>query len=396
MLINCPECKREISSAAVSCPGCGYPINTPPKSKKKGKKKGGGSKLPNGYGSVYKLSGNRRNPWVAAKTFGWILDEENGKVKQDQRPIGYFPTKSEALDALANYNENPYDIDTQNITFEETYNKWSAEYFLTLKSKSSVRTIIAAYKYCKPIYNMRMRDIRVNHLEQTINDAKVGDSTKARMKSLFNLMYRYAMKHEIVDKDYAALCDSVRKPKPTIERIPFSQEEIKALWDNIGFPFADMVLIGIYSGWRPQELAILKVTNVDLEARTFTGGLKTEAGIDRVVPIHPLIYSLVEQNYNKALAMGSEHLFNDENGQQGTYLTYDKYRGRFKNVMKRLNQEHKPHDTRHTFITKGKYYQMDDYILKMIVGHAINDVTEKTYTHRVIEELHREIQKIEE
>ncbi len=76
MLIKCPECNREISSAAACCPGCGYPINTPPKPKKQSKKKGGGSKLPNGYGSVYKLSGNRRKPWVAAKTFGWILDEE--------------------------------------------------------------------------------------------------------------------------------------------------------------------------------------------------------------------------------------------------------------------------------------------------------------------------------
>lgn len=149
MLIKCPECNREISSAAACCPGCGYPINTPPKPKKQSKKKGGGSKLPNGYGSVYKLSGNRRKPWVAAKTFGWILDEEKGTAKQVQRPIGYFPTKSEALDALANYNENPYDIDVHNITFEEVYNKWSAEYFPTLKSKSSARTVIAAYKYCK-------------------------------------------------------------------------------------------------------------------------------------------------------------------------------------------------------------------------------------------------------
>lgn len=97
MLIKCPECNREISSAAACCPGCGYPINTPPKPKKQSKKKGGGSKLPNGYGSVYKLSGNRRKPWVAAKTFGWILDEEKGTAKQVQRPIGYFPTKSEAL-----------------------------------------------------------------------------------------------------------------------------------------------------------------------------------------------------------------------------------------------------------------------------------------------------------
>ena len=25
-LINCPECKKEISSTAISCPSCGYPL----------------------------------------------------------------------------------------------------------------------------------------------------------------------------------------------------------------------------------------------------------------------------------------------------------------------------------------------------------------------------------
>jgi uncharacterized membrane protein YvbJ len=25
-LISCPECRREISDQALSCPGCGYPI----------------------------------------------------------------------------------------------------------------------------------------------------------------------------------------------------------------------------------------------------------------------------------------------------------------------------------------------------------------------------------
>jgi len=28
-------------------------------------------KMPNGYGSVYKLSGNRRKPWAARVTDGW-------------------------------------------------------------------------------------------------------------------------------------------------------------------------------------------------------------------------------------------------------------------------------------------------------------------------------------
>jgi predicted amidophosphoribosyltransferase len=26
-LINCPECKKEISDKAEACPNCGYPIN---------------------------------------------------------------------------------------------------------------------------------------------------------------------------------------------------------------------------------------------------------------------------------------------------------------------------------------------------------------------------------
>jgi uncharacterized membrane protein YvbJ len=32
-LINCPECKREISSMAVSCPYCGMPISSDQKTK---------------------------------------------------------------------------------------------------------------------------------------------------------------------------------------------------------------------------------------------------------------------------------------------------------------------------------------------------------------------------
>ena len=45
--------------------------------------------------------------------------------------------------------------------------------------------------------------------------------------------------------------------------------------------FTDMVLIGIYSGWRPQELAILQVKDIDLESDTMFGGLKTDAGRNR-------------------------------------------------------------------------------------------------------------------
>lgn len=269
--------------------------------------------------------------------------------------------------------------------------QWSEEYFPSLSNQSSIRTITAAYKHCKPLYKMRMKDIRVEHLENTIKNAKVGNATKGRIKSVFNLLYKYAMRYEIVDKDYAQLCNSVKREAPIKEIIPFIQEEINLLWKNINeVPFVDMILIGIYSGWRPQELAILKIADIDLENNTMKGGLKSGAGKNRIVPIHPLIRPLIENRYHSE----NKYLFNDENGQQGTYLTYDKYRGRFNKVMKRLKLVHRPHETRHTFITKAKECNMDEYILKLIVGHAISDITEKTYTHRTIEQLQKEIRKI--
>ncbi len=81
-------------------------------------------KLPNGYGSVYKLSGKRRNPWVARKTVGWEINEKSKKAQPVYRFIGYYPTKSQAMKALAEYNLDPNDFSS--ITFAELFSRWSA------------------------------------------------------------------------------------------------------------------------------------------------------------------------------------------------------------------------------------------------------------------------------
>lgn len=395
-LLKCPECKHDVSDKATACPHCGYPMNSPTSTKPR-IRNGKPTKLPNGYGCIYKLSGRRRKPYAARKTDKWIIDATTGKAKQTYINLGCFETREDAMIALANYNENPYDINTESITFSEVYEKWSKSYFPTLSSPSSIRTITAAYAYCNGLYNMRMRDIKVLHLEATIINANVGDSTKGRIKSLFNMMYKYAVAHDIVEKDYAQVMFANGNPikrDRVKEPIPFTQDEIEFLWNNLQIPFTDMVLIGIYSGWRPQELSILKVADIDLENGTMKGGLKTDAGKNRIVPIHPAIKPLIENRMKEAVAMQSEHLFNDVYGQQGTHITYDKYRNRFKKVMSHLKFDHRPHETRHTFITKAKACNVDEYILKLIVGHAIEDITEKVYTHRTMEQLREEIEKI--
>lgn len=342
-------------------------------------------KLPNGYGTVYKLSGRRRKPWVARKTKGWTLDGE--KAKQEYITIGYYATRTEALNALANYNQNPYDIDKSTITFAEVYEKWSEHHFKNIAASTSAQWE-CAYKYCKPLYNMRFCDIRVNHLEGVLADAGVGVPTKKNIKMLFGQLYKYAIKYEITDKNYAILCDNIKNEVHESIHTSYTNDEIALLWNNLNFPYIDMVLIGIYSGWRPQELCLIKTSDVDLEAGTMTGGIKTAAGKNRIVPIHSKIKPLLEARYN----LGNEYIFTDKfnNG-----LSVRQYRYLFNKINSAFNLNHKPHDTRHTFVTLGKRYGMDEYILKLIVGHTVSDITEKVYTHRAIEELITEINKIE-
>ena len=371
----------------------------------------------NGTGNIYKMKGGkRRKPWRVRVTVGWELNPKTGRCKQNLKTLGYYASRAEAEVALVAYQECPYDLNTKDITFKELYEQWTEDYFKKLTSISSERTITSAYRYCSGLYNMKMRDIRIYHLQECMDKGYIipdrgkekgqkryaSACTKGRIKSMFNLMFDWAYAREIVDRNYARAFEldketKIKQVREKRKNTIFSKEEIDLLWKNVDkIAFVDMVLCGIYSGWRPQELAILKIKDIDLELQVMYGGMKTDAGKDRCVPIHPLIQPLIEKRYAEAKELGSNYLFNDINGQQGIYMTYDKYRGRFNKVVERLQMDHHPHETRHTFITKAKRVRMEEYILKRIVGHAINDNTEKTYTHREIEELKAEMRKIED
>lgn len=70
VLMKCPECELQVSDKAFSCPHCGYPFsNVIPKSRKRTSSKR--KRLPNGFGSIVKLSKpNLRKPYMARKTIG--------------------------------------------------------------------------------------------------------------------------------------------------------------------------------------------------------------------------------------------------------------------------------------------------------------------------------------
>lgn len=408
MLVKCPECELQISDKAVSCPHCGYPLVKQEEAPKRRSTKRR-MRLPNGFGRITEIKGqNLRNPFRVMVTIGH--DEYGHPIGKPLKPKSYFATYNEAYAALVEYNKNPYDL-SSSITVSELYAKWSKEYFKTLKSLSSERTITAAWKYCSSVYNMRASDLRARHIKGCMEEGTAiikGEekhptpSVKSRIKSVFNLMLDYALEYEIVDRNYARtfeISKDIIRERENAKRghIPFSDEEIRKLWDNVDkVDYVDVLLIQCYSGWRPQELGLIELKNVDLESGTMIGGIKTEAGTNRVVPIHSKVKGLVKKRYDEAVRLGSKYLINCSEGKNSTTLSYDKYSGRFIKIRERLglNPEHRPHDGRMHFVTQAKKCGVDEYAIKYIVGHAINDVTEKVYTKREIDWLKSEIEKI--
>lgn len=394
MLITCPECNLQISDKAILCPHCGYPLSDKAKSLPRKHKRR--RKLPNGFGQITELKNrNLRKPFRAMVTVG--KTEQGKPIQKLLKPDSYFETYNEAYEALVAYNRNPYDLDDA-ILVSELYEKWLTEYSKSIESASSIRSIKAAWSRCSSVYSMRAMDLRARHIKGCIEIAPTV-SLKGRIKSLFNLMLDYALEYEIVDKNYARTFN-LSNDKPDINgHIIFTDDEINTLWGHLEIPYVDMILIQCYSGWRPQELGLIKICDTDLNNWTFSGGMKTEAGKNRQVPIHTKIRPLVQARYNEAISLNSEYLFNctdTATHRSNLKMSYDKYRHRFEKIRDslKLNPQHRAHDGRMHFITLCKKYNVDEYAIKYMVGHNITDITEKVYTKRSINWLQTEIEKI--
>ena len=129
--------------------------------------------------------------------------------------------------------------------------------------------------------------------------------------------------------------------------------------------------------------------DVDAADWFIVGGMKTESGRNRVVPIHPSIRKTVEEAIANS---GTEFLFN-HNGRQ---FSYAKYLEEFRKCccVLGIDEKHSPHDCRKQFVTMAKNANVNEYAIKRIIGHAITDLTENVYTDRSKEWFMSEVCKI--
>lgn len=202
------------------------------------------------------------------------------------------------------------------------------------------------------------------------------------MKILLGLLYGYAMKNEIVGKRFSTFIDLGENEEKS-KRKPFTQEEIDKLFQSVDtIESVDTVLIMIYSCMRVGEMLTIETANVHLEERYMIGGIKTEAGKNRIIPINRKIEPFIRKYYNP----NNKYLITDENGNRITYGKYKKYI--FDILMEQLEMKHNPHDCRHTGASLLDSAGANRVCMKLILGHSlIGDVTEAVYLHKTLEEL---------
>lgn len=335
-------------------------------------------KLPNSYGSVYKLSGKRRNPWCARKTIGWKQVPEKKKSYPIYEFIGYYPTRAEALTALSDYNKDPYDLHLDTITFEEVYDKWSEIHYETIKNPNGYK---AAFKTSEPLHQMKFAEIKLNHLQKLVDNSGKNSPTLKTLKNLWSLMWDYAVIHEIITPDKRDLIKYVDISKAgnpnSYNRKPFTKNAIKTLWNmKKSNEYISVVLILIYTGVRISELLELKKKNVHIDERWFyVKESKTDAGI-REVPIAEKVVPFFEYWMNR----NCDHLICTTDNKPFTYRNY--YDSYWTPLMNDLSlSEYTPHCTRHTCVSLLTESGVDERIIQKIVGHKGQNVTQIVYTH---------------
>ena len=333
---------------------------------------------PNGYGSIKKLSGKRRRPFVFVVT-------KNGK----QRPVEYFETQIEAEIYQADYNKihKQHSLPGHKVTFSEAFFRWLPAH---VADKEPAPTTISnyrnAYQHCLPIHDTPITDLKFADYQQILDIMKKNRLSYASMKkvrSLISLISKFAIEYELVNKNYASLL-KIGKNKPVRSHKPFTRQQINRLW-QCDVSGTDAVLILLYTGMRVGELLALEKRNINLRQRFIKiTRSKTASGI-RIIPIHNRILPLIES----LTQTPGDYLLSDPSGKP---YNYSRFCTLWYNLMSVIRTKHTTHDCRHTVATLLDNAGANENAKRRILGHASGDVTDRVYTHKNLRQLRKAIQ----
>lgn len=353
-------------------------------------------KRANGTGTIVKLNGNRRKPyWVrvpARDSRGYVV----------QKTLGYFAKSPEAQDALDAYNTQKRSgasvaPDKLSMTVQMVYDGWSAREYARLEKKggtSSVRSHKAAWnKRVSRFAPRKMRDVTLDEWQAILDEDEENCLSQSLINNdaiLIRALYAYSMERDIVGKDYSKYLD-IPSVDPKKKKGAFTNLQVKKLEQMAasGFPWADTALMLCYTGFRISEfLELTRFAYRPEEGGYLQGGKKTQAGKNRIVPVHPKIAPYLRAH----LEAGGDTIITKD----GEPVMAAWYRvNAFPAIAAALGEpEATPHWCRHTFATRLHAAGVDELTRKWLMGHSTKADTTDGYTHAAIDLLAEAVRKI--
>lgn len=367
MICKNAKCKKEIPDESIFCMWCGR-RQVPAVHKKRAR--------PNGTGTVYQLPSGK---YKAEVVTGYHTID--GKLKKT-RVTGVFTTKKEAYDAIPSLKErNTEKRPTETATLQQMYDIYTASKAYDSLAKTSRDKMTYAWNRLKKLYNRPIASLTIDDMQEEI-DANTESYYPAKdMKTILSHCFTAAIRREIVayNKTMYLELPELKKSK----RKAFSDSELKRFWDdwNDGNTFTGYILIMTYAGLRYGEMSTILKRNVHLDELYMIGGIKSDAGIDRTIPIAEKILPVVQHFYNNCKKKLLE--MNEDNFYKSYWETID-----------RLNISHlPPHTCRHTYFTALASAGVQPGIITAAGGHRSYDVTLQ-YTHVPLRDLLNAVNKI--
>lgn len=346
-----------------------------------------GRTRPNGAGCAYR----RGRTWTACITVGWKLTP-TGRAQAIRRTKGGFPTKREALAYCQQLQSAP--TEKPKMTLQQVYDAWLPVHEARV-SKSTADCYKAAFKYFDDLKFRIMCDIDVDDLQDCLDACPRARRTRENMKAVMGLLYKYAIPRHQATMNLAEYLHTGDNDKST--RPPFSPDQVERISQRIGItPYADVVYVLIYTGFRPAEL--FSLTKDSYHDGILTGGIKTEAGKDRAVPVSPKIRAIIEQRVSACHGF----LFPRENGEQMSVAYFRDYC--FYPVLAAADIQpiptvehpayYTPYSCRHTFANLLKGAPGSDVDKAKLIGHANYDTTKRMYQSAELDAMRKIIEEL--
>lgn len=319
----------------------------------------------NGTGGIVRMSGQRRRPYAVRVS---VPDSTRPGV-YNKKYIGYYATIKEAQAALDEFTASGQPAAVAGITLGEVWDAWSERKAGNI-ALSSMRMYRSNWDHLSSIADCPIAGITLDTLQSVIDRevaSGLAPGTVAHIRILIGELWRYALERQYIDRDISQYLHTPTVT-PVKKRGVVPEDVIARMWAETSRPWVDTVLILIYTGLRINEYLSITAESYHIEPVPYIiGGSKTEAGKNRIVPIHHRIRPLLESKL--------------ERWGKAEQLSIRAVREYISDLLADYGIEGgSPHWCRHTCASRLHQAGADELSIRRILGHSDRSVTDH-YTH---------------